>query len=78
MEVAAELHDMVTGDLKKIYPQLIGDVNIRLIELQDHILSTYDRQISEYTQQQFGRYSLSLYNTNKQMTLRQYSRAAQS
>ena len=55
IEVAAELHDMITGDLSKIYPQLMGDVNIRIIELQDHILSTYDREISNYTQQQFGR-----------------------
>lgn len=31
------------------------DVNIRVIELQDHVLSMYDRQISAYTQKEFSR-----------------------
>lgn len=31
------------------------DVNIRVIELQDHVLSMYDRQISNYTQKEFSR-----------------------
>jgi NADH dehydrogenase FAD-containing subunit len=31
------------------------DVNIRVIELQDHVLSMYDRQISNYTQKEFQR-----------------------
>lgn len=31
-------------------------VQVRIIELQDHLLSTYDRQISIYTNQQFARY----------------------
>ena len=34
MEVAAELHDMIQEDLRKIYPDLMKDVTIRLIELQ--------------------------------------------
>jgi hypothetical protein len=32
--VAAELHDMIQEDLRKIYPDLMKDVTIRLIELQ--------------------------------------------
>ena len=117
VEVAAELHDMIQEDLRKIYPDLMKDVTIRLIELQvpflvhplrhvllcidrhpgdeyahllqrlrtvwplchsliavrhvesrsnvlhgefipsvqDHILSTYDRAISAFTQTEFGR-----------------------
>ena len=34
VEVAAELHDMIQEDLRKIYPDLMQDVTIRLIELQ--------------------------------------------
>jgi hypothetical protein len=37
------------------YPSLLKDVRIRLIELMDHVLSTYDRKIGEYTAQRFGR-----------------------
>ena len=55
VEVAAELQDMVESDLVKVYPDLIQDVRIAVIELQDHVLSTYDRRISEYTKQIFTR-----------------------
>lgn len=57
VEVAAELQDMVEADLVKVYPDLIKDVRIAVIELQDHVLSTYDRRISEYTRQIFTRYA---------------------
>ena len=56
VEVAAELQDMVESDLVKMYPDLIKDVHIAVIELQDHVLSTYDRRISDYTRQIFNRY----------------------
>ena len=56
VEVAAELQDMVETDLVKVYPDLIKDVRIAVIELQDHVLSTYDRRISDYTRQIFNRY----------------------
>lgn len=55
VEVAAELHDMVVEDLVKLYPGLVDHVRVRIIELQDHLLSTYDRAISEYTGKQFKR-----------------------
>ena len=55
VEVAAELQDMVESDLVKVYPDLIKDVVVSVIELQDHVLSTYDRRISEYTSQIFTR-----------------------
>ena len=42
-------------DLRKVYEGLMRDVNIRVIELQDHVLSMYDRQISNYTQKEFQR-----------------------
>ena len=44
VEVAAELHDMVVDDLRKIYPDLVSFVRIRIIELQDHVLSNYTAQ----------------------------------
>ena len=39
----------------QVYPDLIKDVRIRVIELMDHVLSTYDRAISEYTAKEFSR-----------------------
>jgi NADH:ubiquinone reductase (non-electrogenic) len=63
VEVAAELHDMVVDDLWKIYPELMPFVRIRVIELQDHVLSTYDREISKYTAQEFSRHASALFCT---------------
>ncbi|CAL8468285.1 g7825 [Coccomyxa elongata] len=60
VEVAAELHDMVLDDLRRIYPDLISLVRIRVIELQDHVLSTYDREISNYTASEFSREGIDL------------------
>ena len=39
----------------QIYPDLIKHVRIRIVELQDHVLSTYDRAISAYTAELFSR-----------------------
>lgn len=55
VEVAAELHDMVTQDLRVLYPELMPFVKIRIIELMDHVLSTYDRKIAEYATEHFRR-----------------------
>ena len=55
VEVAAELHDMIDEDLRRLYPELMPDVRIRIVELQDHLLSTYDRAISDYTGKEFKR-----------------------
>lgn len=60
VEVAAELHDLFLNDLAKLYPDQIGDVRIRVIELMDHVLSTYDRAISNYTAEVFKRNGIEL------------------
>jgi len=60
VEVAAEMYDMVHDDLRKLYPNLIQDVQIRVVELMDHVLSTYDRAISIYTADQFKRAGIKL------------------
>eukprot|EP01026_Neomeris_dumetosa_P041563 TRINITY_DN3446_c0_g1_i2.p1 TRINITY_DN3446_c0_g1~~TRINITY_DN3446_c0_g1_i2.p1 ORF type:complete len:611 (-),score=102.29 TRINITY_DN3446_c0_g1_i2:138-1970(-) len=65
VEVAAELHDMITQDLSKLYPQLIPFVRIRVIELMSHVLSMYDRKISDYTAQLFSRNGIDLVLNSK-------------
>ena len=50
---------MIDEDLSRLYPELIPEVRIRVIELQDHLLSTYDRAISVYTAKNFKRYGTS-------------------
>lgn len=55
VEVAAELYDLVRDDLRRFYPDIWRDARVCLVELQDHVLSTYDRRISDYTSQLFSR-----------------------
>jgi NADH:ubiquinone reductase (non-electrogenic) len=61
VEVAAELRDLIQDDLSKIFPQeILDDVSIKLIELTDHVLSTYDRAISIYTAKTFAKNGIDL------------------
>ena len=56
VEVAAELHDLLQVDLKKYYGDLVARcARVLLVELGDHVLSSYDRTISEYTSTLFQR-----------------------
>lgn len=60
VEVAAEMYDMITQDMARLYPQLTDYVKIRVIELMDHVLSTYDRKIGDYTGRLFQRNGIEL------------------
>ncbi|KAK9813760.1 hypothetical protein WJX73_007780 [Symbiochloris irregularis] len=61
VEVAAELHDLLEEDLKKYYGSLVTEsARVLLVELGDHVLSSYDRAISEYTSGLFQRGGIDL------------------
>ncbi len=60
VEVAAELYDLIENDLSKLYPDIVDDVKIRVVDLMDHVLSTYDRAISNYTASVFKRNGIDL------------------
>ena len=36
---------MIFEDLASLYPALMKDVRIRVVDLMDHVLSTYDRKV---------------------------------
>ena len=56
VELAAELYDMVYEDIAKMYPsRLMPFVSIKIIDLQEKILSAYDRRIAEYATDFFQR-----------------------
>jgi len=60
VEFAAELHDFIEDDVKKIYGDLKDDFEIILIEASDKILNTFDRKLSEYTIKIFKRNKITL------------------
>jgi NADH:ubiquinone reductase (non-electrogenic) len=62
VELAAELHDMVQQDIARLYPaSLLEHVSIEIVDLQDFVLSTYDRRIAEYATAQFKRQNIKLH-----------------
>ena len=54
VELAGELYDLLKEDVAKEYPEeLMSLLKVVIVELQDHILSMYDRKISEYATAEF-------------------------
>ncbi len=55
VEFAAELHDLIVEDLGNIFPDLLPDVSISLLEASHGILNTFDATLSEYAVRHFKR-----------------------
>eukprot|EP01121_Diplochlamys_sp_Union-15-3_P014824 TRINITY_DN4782_c0_g7_i1.p1 TRINITY_DN4782_c0_g7~~TRINITY_DN4782_c0_g7_i1.p1 ORF type:complete len:606 (-),score=98.54 TRINITY_DN4782_c0_g7_i1:2-1819(-) len=55
VEYAAELNDFLVEDLSRYFPHLMADVSLVLIQSGDHILNTFDKKISIYTEEKFKR-----------------------
>lgn len=53
VEFAAEVRDFLREDVVKIYPGIEEDTCVTLVQSQDHVLNTYDQQISAYTEERF-------------------------
>lgn len=62
VELAAELHDTVEQDVSRLFPaSLLQYVSINIVDLQDFVLSSYDRRIAEYATEQFRRQKINLF-----------------
>ena len=53
VEFAAEVRDFVREDVAKIYPRIKDRVTVTLVQSQDHVLNTYDKHISNFTEERF-------------------------
>ncbi|XP_074561967.1 external alternative NAD(P)H-ubiquinone oxidoreductase B2, mitochondrial-like, partial [Curcuma longa] len=60
VEFAAELHDFVTEDLAKLYPTVQNLVNITVLETAEHILTMFDKRITEFAEKKFQRDGIDL------------------
>jgi NADH dehydrogenase FAD-containing subunit len=61
VEFSAELHDFVISDVKKFFPNIkTEEITINLIEATDHILGTFDKTLSDYTEKHFQRQRINL------------------
>lgn len=56
VEIAAELRDFILDNLRTAYPHFKEyEIKVQIVEMADKVLNTYDKAISEYTQQRFKR-----------------------
>ncbi|CAL9242319.1 unnamed protein product [Arabidopsis halleri] len=55
VEFASELHYFVNEDLVKLYPKAKNLVQITLLEAADHILTMFDKRITEFVEEKFSR-----------------------
>ncbi|XVF27734.1 hypothetical protein REPUB_Repub14bG0134300 [Reevesia pubescens] len=55
VEFAAELHDFVNEDVVKLYPKVQEFVKITVLEATDHILNMFDKRITNFAEEKFGR-----------------------
>ena len=55
MEFAAELSDLVTEDMTKLYPTLAPKVQITVFDVLPRVLSMFDASLGEYAMQTFKR-----------------------
>merc|ERR1719359_606027 len=49
VEFAAELDDLIRGDLVKLYPEQAALAQVVLVSSSDDLLSSYDKRISDFT-----------------------------
>ena len=60
IEFSAELYDLITEDLKKLYPHLMPLVNMTVLDVAPKILSTFDASLSDYTTAKFARNGINI------------------
>lgn len=60
MEFAAELSDIVSEDLVKLYPTLTPLVNITVYDVASNVLSMFDQSLAAYAMETFRRKDISI------------------
>lgn len=55
IEFAAELHDLIHEDLKKLYPKLVQHVGITVYDIAPKVLPMFDQNLANYAMETFKR-----------------------
>ncbi|VFQ81675.1 unnamed protein product [Cuscuta campestris] len=53
VEFAAQLHDFVSSEAARLYPEVKNFVKITLVEATDHILNMFDKKITAFAEEKF-------------------------
>lgn len=60
VEFAAELNDFMMEDLQEVYPNLVAEARITLVEAMKEILSSFDEKLRRYATELFARQRISV------------------
>ncbi|KAJ1567401.1 NADH:ubiquinone oxidoreductase [Cladochytrium tenue] len=71
IEYAAELHDFLSDDIVRWYPQIAGKFKITLIEALPHVLPAFSKELIEYTEKQFAENKVTILNNTMVKEVRQ-------
>ncbi|KAI8589730.1 NDE1, mitochondrial external NADH dehydrogenase [Geranomyces variabilis] len=55
IEFAAELHDFIKDDLRRLYPTLIDKAQITVFDVAEKILGSFDSELAAYATRKFAR-----------------------
>ncbi|KAI8889861.1 FAD/NAD(P)-binding domain-containing protein [Backusella circina FSU 941] len=61
IEYAAELHDFLTDDLSKWYPELADKIKITLVEAMPNVLPAFSKQLIDYTESTFSEQHITIH-----------------
>ena len=70
MEFAAELSDLISEDLTRVYPELVKEVKIVVRDVAPSILSMFDQKLAKYAMKQFNRQGVEVRTSTRVVALR--------
>lgn len=60
IEFSAELHDLVSDDLSRMYPSLVSYPRITIYDIAPRILSMFDKNLANYAERHFSRQGINI------------------
>jgi len=73
VEYAGELHDYLTEDLHRFYPEISNKVKITLIEALPHVLPMFSSQLIKYTEDVFEQNGVEIMTQTKVLGVKKES-----
>ncbi|QIX00780.1 hypothetical protein AMS68_006297 [Peltaster fructicola] len=70
IEWSAEMHDLITEDLSRLYPDLAGLAKITVYDVAPKVLSMFDEKLSQYAMQSFKRQGIDIKTSHHVQELR--------
>ncbi|KAF2402462.1 hypothetical protein EJ06DRAFT_542173 [Trichodelitschia bisporula] len=60
IEFSAELHDIISEDLSRVYPELVPFTNITVYDVAPQVLSMFDAELGKYAMKTFRREGINI------------------